>query len=48
MVGYSTPIKTKLPLETLKAHLFTLPEEPDAIPYATSYYEETCGGDPAG
>jgi aminopeptidase-like protein len=43
VVNYSIPIEAKVPLETLKKHLFTLPEYPDWVPYRTSYYEENWG-----
>jgi aminopeptidase-like protein len=43
VVGYSVPFKGKLSLAELKAHLFTLPEHPDWIPYRTSYYRESWG-----
>jgi aminopeptidase-like protein len=43
LVNYSTPIQTRMPLEALKAHLHTLPEHPDWIPYKTSYYKENWG-----
>ena len=43
VLNYSSPIRTRLPLEVLKKHLFTLPDQPDAIPYRTSYYSETWG-----
>jgi aminopeptidase-like protein len=43
VVGYSVPVDTTMPLEELLPHLHTLPEQPDLIPYRTSYYQETWG-----
>ena len=43
LLNYSTPIRTKLSLDKLKDHLFTLPEHADWIPYRTSYYESKWG-----
>ena len=43
IVNYSAPIKAKIPISELKAHIFTLPDQPDLIPYRTSYYNETWG-----
>jgi aminopeptidase-like protein len=43
VVNYSMPIHERLSLEQLKPHLFSLPEQPDWIPYRTSYYHETWG-----
>jgi aminopeptidase-like protein len=43
VLNYSIPIHTRLPLAALRAHLFTLPEHPDWIPYRTSYYTENWG-----
>jgi aminopeptidase-like protein len=43
VMSYSMPVKKKLPLAELKAHLFTIPEHPDWIPYRTSYYKEQWG-----
>jgi len=43
LLGYSIPFQGKLNLNELKKYLFTLPEQPDAIPYITSYYKEEWG-----
>ena len=43
VLNYSTPIHTTLPLSELKEHLFTLPGQPDWIPYRTSYYKPEWG-----
>ncbi|MBD2247152.1 DUF4910 domain-containing protein [Nostoc sp. FACHB-888] len=43
IVNYSINIHEKMPLEDLKAHLFTLHDQPDWIPYRTSYYKENWG-----
>jgi aminopeptidase-like protein len=42
-VNYSTPIHRKLSLAELRPHLHTLPDQPELIPYRTSYYQETWG-----
>lgn len=39
LLGYSIPFKGKLSLVELKEYLYNLPEQPDAIPYNTSYYK---------
>jgi aminopeptidase-like protein len=36
VLGYSIPIRTRVPLSELRQHLFTHPENPDWIPYRTS------------
>ena len=43
VMNYSAPVRATMPLSELKAHLFTMPEKPDWIPYRTSYYKEDWG-----
>ena len=43
LVGYSVPVRLRLPLAELKPHLHTLPEHPDWIPFRTTYWDEQWG-----
>lgn len=43
VLGYSLPMDGTLSLEELKKIIYTQPEQPDVIPYVTSYYQERSG-----
>jgi aminopeptidase-like protein len=43
LLGYSVPVHRTMPLAELREHLHSLPEQPDLIPYRTSYYAEAWG-----
>jgi aminopeptidase-like protein len=43
VMNYSTPVHATLPLNEIRPHLSTIPEQPDWIPYRTSYYKEDWG-----
>src|SRR6266436_6849902 len=36
VLNYSVPVRRRMPLAELKAHIFTLPDQPDIVPYRTS------------
>jgi aminopeptidase-like protein len=43
VVSYSVPVSATMTLDQLRPHLHTLPEQPDLIPYRTSYYKQDWG-----
>lgn len=43
VLGYSVPVRDRMPLERLRPHLHTLPDQPGRIPYRTSYYRRDWG-----
>ncbi|HSW19801.1 MAG TPA: DUF4910 domain-containing protein, partial [Ramlibacter sp.] len=43
LVSYSTPVHARMSLAELRPHLHTLPDQPDLIPYRTTYYKESWG-----
>jgi aminopeptidase-like protein len=43
VMSYSVPVRRHMSLAELKEHIHTLPEQPDLIPYRTSYYAENWG-----
>jgi aminopeptidase-like protein len=43
VLNYSTPVHATMSLSELKPRIFTLPDQPDLIPYRTSYYAERWG-----
>ena len=43
ILNYSIPQDIEISFNELKKHLFSIPEQPDDIPYVTSYYNENWG-----
>jgi aminopeptidase-like protein len=43
VMSYSIPVHETMPLTRLAPHLFSRPDQPEIVPYRTSYYEEQWG-----
>ena len=43
VLNYSIPVDQKVGLAELKEHVYTIPENPDWVPYRTSYYSRKWG-----
>jgi aminopeptidase-like protein len=43
LMSYSVPVSARMSRAALDEHLHSLPEQPDLIPYRTSYYREAWG-----
>lgn len=43
VLNYSAPVRRKMSFSELETHIFTVPTQPDLIPYRTSYYKEAWG-----
>ena len=43
VLGYSLPVDRWVELDELKKYVYTQPDQPDVVPYVTSYYKERFG-----
>ena len=43
VVSYSEPVHARMSFDALRERLHTLPDQPDLVPYRTSYYHRTWG-----
>jgi aminopeptidase-like protein len=43
VVNYSVPVRARMSLKELRPRLHSLPDQPDLIPYRTTYYKEDWG-----
>lgn len=43
VLNYSIPVRASMTLQELTPHIFTLPGQPDVVPYRTSYYADNWG-----
>lgn len=43
VMGYSLPVHTTVSRDELLEHVYTIPDQPELIPYVTSYYKERWG-----
>jgi aminopeptidase-like protein len=43
LVAHSVPFRGRMTLDELRRHIYSLPDQPDLIPYVTSLYKENWG-----